>query len=185
MQMNDMILVSVDDHVCEPPSMWDQHLSGKWKERAPKLVHKSDGSDVWVFEGQGLRRVERTYLAENASLSSEAAAHLRTLWRCSHDGSPAWAVPAIKTTVKYALANDMDLDSCGLTDRASTATDSADRQRCGTVAGARRLPNSGTPSCSLSAASPCWAAGLGRTASGNGQPSEHRQSTVDSAWRSD
>ena len=26
MQMNDMILVSVDDHVCEPPDMWDRHV---------------------------------------------------------------------------------------------------------------------------------------------------------------
>ena len=25
MQMNDMILVSVDDHVCEPPDMWERH----------------------------------------------------------------------------------------------------------------------------------------------------------------
>ncbi|MBW2396707.1 MAG: amidohydrolase [Deltaproteobacteria bacterium] len=57
MQMNDMILVSVDDHVCEPPEMWDQHLTGSWKERAPRLVHKSDGSDVWVFEGQQIPNV--------------------------------------------------------------------------------------------------------------------------------
>lgn len=26
MQMDDMILVSVDDHVCEPPDMWDRHV---------------------------------------------------------------------------------------------------------------------------------------------------------------
>ena len=51
MQMNDMIVVSVDDHVCEPPDMWDQHLPAKWKDRAPKMVRKSDGSDVWIFEG--------------------------------------------------------------------------------------------------------------------------------------
>ena len=51
MQMNDMILVSVDDHVCEPPDMWDRHVDAKWKDRAPRLVHKQDGSDVWVFEG--------------------------------------------------------------------------------------------------------------------------------------
>jgi predicted TIM-barrel fold metal-dependent hydrolase len=51
MQMNDMILVSVDDHVCEPPDMWDRHVPAKWKDRAPRMVRKSDGSDVWVFEG--------------------------------------------------------------------------------------------------------------------------------------
>ena len=57
MQMNDMILVSVDDHVCEPPDMWDRHLGAKWKDRAPRLVHKPDGSDVWVFEGQQIPNV--------------------------------------------------------------------------------------------------------------------------------
>jgi len=57
MQMNDMILVSVDDHVCEPPDMWDRHLHAKWKDRAPWLVHKQDGSDVWVFEGQQIPNV--------------------------------------------------------------------------------------------------------------------------------
>jgi len=51
MNMNDLILVSIDDHVCEPPDMWDQHVPVKWKDRAPRMVRRSDGSDVWVFEG--------------------------------------------------------------------------------------------------------------------------------------
>jgi len=57
MPMNDMILVSVDDHVCEPPDMWERHLDAKWKSRAPRLLHKQDGSDVWVFEGQQIPNV--------------------------------------------------------------------------------------------------------------------------------
>ena len=57
MQMNDMILVSVDDHVCEPPDMWERHLDAKWKSRAPRLVHKPDGTDLWVFEGQQIPNV--------------------------------------------------------------------------------------------------------------------------------
>ena len=52
MHLDEMILVSVDDHVCEPPTMWEGRLATKWKDRAPRLVHKRDGSDVWVFEGQ-------------------------------------------------------------------------------------------------------------------------------------
>jgi predicted TIM-barrel fold metal-dependent hydrolase len=47
-----MILVSVDDHVVEPPDMWRGRLAAKWQERAPRLLRKPDGSDVWVFEGQ-------------------------------------------------------------------------------------------------------------------------------------
>jgi DNA-binding beta-propeller fold protein YncE len=48
MQMNDMILVSVDDHVCEPPHMWERHLSPQWQHRAPRLVTKEDGTNMWV-----------------------------------------------------------------------------------------------------------------------------------------
>ena len=67
MQMNDMILVSVDDHVCEPPDMWDRHLAAKWKDRAPRLVHKEDGSDVWVFEGQQIPNVGLNAVAGRAA----------------------------------------------------------------------------------------------------------------------
>ncbi|MHB8669125.1 MAG: amidohydrolase family protein [Acidimicrobiales bacterium] len=51
MQLDDLILVSVDDHVVEPPDLFDNHLPKKWLDRAPKVVHKDDGTDVWVYEG--------------------------------------------------------------------------------------------------------------------------------------
>ncbi len=51
MQPEDFILVSVDDHVVEPPGMFEQHLAPQWKARAPRVVRKKNGSDVWVFEG--------------------------------------------------------------------------------------------------------------------------------------
>ena len=66
MKLEDMILVSVDDHVCEPPDMWDQHVPARWKERAPRLVHKQDGSDVWVFEGQQIPNVGLNAVAGRA-----------------------------------------------------------------------------------------------------------------------
>src|SRR5438132_14330911 len=50
MQLEDMILVSVDDHVVEPRDMFDNHLPAKWKDQAPKSVKKPDGTDVWVYE---------------------------------------------------------------------------------------------------------------------------------------
>ena len=52
MQRDDMILVSTDDHVVEPPDMWKGLLPREWQSRAPRMQRKSDGSDVWVFEGQ-------------------------------------------------------------------------------------------------------------------------------------
>ena len=57
MQMNDMILVSVDDHVCEPPDMWKNHVPAKWKDRAPRLLTKEDGTNLWVFEGAQIPNV--------------------------------------------------------------------------------------------------------------------------------
>jgi len=49
MRVEDMILVSVDDHVVEPPTMFDHHLAPEYKARAPR-VERRKGSDVWVFE---------------------------------------------------------------------------------------------------------------------------------------
>jgi predicted TIM-barrel fold metal-dependent hydrolase len=49
MDANDMILISVDDHLVEPPGMFDGRLPARFADRAPKVVRKPDGSDVWVF----------------------------------------------------------------------------------------------------------------------------------------
>jgi predicted TIM-barrel fold metal-dependent hydrolase len=49
MEMNDMIIVSVDDHVVEPPHMFDAHLSEQHKGIRPALVRTEDGRDVWQF----------------------------------------------------------------------------------------------------------------------------------------
>jgi predicted TIM-barrel fold metal-dependent hydrolase len=51
MKVEDLILVSVDDHVVEPPSVFDNQLPAKLLEQAPRVVRRDDGSDVWVFEG--------------------------------------------------------------------------------------------------------------------------------------
>ncbi len=56
MRPEDMILVSVDDHVVEPPDMFEQHLSPEWKARAPKVVKRA-GSEMWVFEGQPIPNI--------------------------------------------------------------------------------------------------------------------------------
>ena len=49
MNKEDMILISVDDHIVEPPNMFKDHLSKKYLEDAPRLVHNPDGSDMWKF----------------------------------------------------------------------------------------------------------------------------------------
>ncbi len=51
MRPEDLILVSVDDHVVEPAGMFENHLGPEYKSKAPRVVHKKDGTDVWTFEG--------------------------------------------------------------------------------------------------------------------------------------
>ena len=49
MNKDDMILISVDDHIVEPPDMFKNHLAKKYLDDAPRLVHNPDGSDTWQF----------------------------------------------------------------------------------------------------------------------------------------
>ena len=51
MQMNDMILMSVDDHICEPADMFEKHISPKFKGREPRIVRTSAGVEAWEIEG--------------------------------------------------------------------------------------------------------------------------------------
>jgi predicted TIM-barrel fold metal-dependent hydrolase len=51
MRADDLILVSVDDHVVEPAGLFENHLTPEWKAKAPQVVRRSDGSDVWVWNG--------------------------------------------------------------------------------------------------------------------------------------
>jgi predicted TIM-barrel fold metal-dependent hydrolase len=57
LQAEDLILVSVDDHVVEPPDMFDGRVAAKWADRAPRVVHKDDGTDVWSYEGNEIPNV--------------------------------------------------------------------------------------------------------------------------------
>lgn len=51
MKVEDMILVSIDDHVIEPPDMFQGHVPEKWSDQAPKLITDADGRQWWEFQG--------------------------------------------------------------------------------------------------------------------------------------
>jgi predicted TIM-barrel fold metal-dependent hydrolase len=58
MRAEDLILVSVDDHVVEPPDLFRNHLPEKWLEFAPKNVHDDERDiDVWVYEGNTIPNI--------------------------------------------------------------------------------------------------------------------------------
>jgi predicted TIM-barrel fold metal-dependent hydrolase len=46
-------LISVDDHVQEPPELWIQRLSkSRWGERMPRLERTVHGTERWVVDGR-------------------------------------------------------------------------------------------------------------------------------------
>jgi predicted TIM-barrel fold metal-dependent hydrolase len=50
MRIDDLILVSNDDHLIEPPDMFERHVPKKWADQAPKVVVE-DGMEYWEFQG--------------------------------------------------------------------------------------------------------------------------------------
>src|SRR6202020_1104500 len=48
---DDLIMISVDDHVVEPPDLFRGHIPQQDADLAPKVGRQEDGSDVWVFNG--------------------------------------------------------------------------------------------------------------------------------------
>ena len=57
MRIEDLVLVSVDDHVVEPPDMFDRHLPAKWRDVAPRVIRRDDGSDVWAYDGKEIPNI--------------------------------------------------------------------------------------------------------------------------------
>ncbi|WP_163549625.1 amidohydrolase family protein [Candidatus Frankia nodulisporulans] len=52
MDVNDMVLVSIDDHVVEPPDMFRNHVPAKLADQAPKVVRNEQGVDQWIYQGR-------------------------------------------------------------------------------------------------------------------------------------
>src|SRR4030088_421528 len=49
MNKDDLILISVDDHIAEPADMFDAHVPAKYKENAPRVVLEPDGIQQWYY----------------------------------------------------------------------------------------------------------------------------------------
>src|SRR5690606_20512116 len=48
----DLILVSIDDHVVEPPDMFLRHVPAKYRDEAPIVVTDENGVDQWMYQGR-------------------------------------------------------------------------------------------------------------------------------------
>ena len=51
MKLNDMVIISVDDHISEPPHLFSNHLSGPALASAPQFKTKSNGTNYWDYQG--------------------------------------------------------------------------------------------------------------------------------------
>ena len=50
-------VISVDDHVVEPPHMFEGRLPAALADRAPRIVETPEGHQVWEFEGEHFTQV--------------------------------------------------------------------------------------------------------------------------------
>ena len=50
-------IISVDDHVVEPPHLFEEWMSPGLRERGPQIRETPDGQQLWVFEGQRFTQV--------------------------------------------------------------------------------------------------------------------------------
>ena len=48
----DARLISVDDHIIEPPHLWQSRLPRRERERGPRVVELDDGTEAWRYEDQ-------------------------------------------------------------------------------------------------------------------------------------
>ena len=44
-------LISVDDHILEPPNVWVDRVPAKDRDRAPHMELDDNGQDYWVYDG--------------------------------------------------------------------------------------------------------------------------------------
>ena len=57
MKMSDLVIVSVDDHISEPPDMFKRHLKGDDLASAPKFHTSPTGANYWTYQGMTMTSV--------------------------------------------------------------------------------------------------------------------------------
>lgn len=49
---SDVKLISVDDHIIEPPNTFQDHLPAKYKEQGPRIIDLNETDEAWLWEGR-------------------------------------------------------------------------------------------------------------------------------------
>jgi predicted TIM-barrel fold metal-dependent hydrolase len=55
--MDDLVIISVDDHICEPPDLYKHHLQGDDLATAPQFRTTEKGANYWEYQGMILSSV--------------------------------------------------------------------------------------------------------------------------------
>ena len=50
-------VISADDHIVEPPHVFEGRVPQKFAERAPRIVERPDGGETWLYDGAELPNV--------------------------------------------------------------------------------------------------------------------------------
>ncbi len=58
----DAKLISVDDHLIEPPHLWQRWLPSRFRDNGPRMLDEN-GQNVWLFEGRRYEQVASFALA--------------------------------------------------------------------------------------------------------------------------
>lgn len=51
---HDFDLISVDDHIIEPPAVWTDRIPKRYAEDCPRVVTTDDGGERWLYEGEAV-----------------------------------------------------------------------------------------------------------------------------------
>ncbi len=90
-------VISVDDHLVEPPDMFEGRIPAKFGDRAPHVVDTPNGGQAWLFDGELLPNI-----GLNAVAGRPIREHTLDPVRFEHMRKGAWDVDA--------RISDMDLN---------------------------------------------------------------------------
>jgi predicted TIM-barrel fold metal-dependent hydrolase len=52
-----LVLISIDDHIVEPPDVFERHLPTKYKDQAPRIAYNDAGDAYWIYAGHVLPNI--------------------------------------------------------------------------------------------------------------------------------